>query len=350
MRSKDQAKRGIGFALVCLAILGTMPIISNSRPIGFHALSFAFFLSIWQLLFVFPLVWLEYHFGQKGIFGNSLSRSFRNRVIILILLTGSLFGVSTYTYVAGIEKAGTVSAAIAIQAYPLFAIILETIFLKRRKSVTELFFTMLMLGSLYYLGTSGTWRIDGLSGWFLVALSVPLLWSIAHVTIKEVLDRTPITPVQVTFFRVLISAALLGVSAYFVVGGEQLLGDALNIRFQFFALLLGVVYCIELIIWFYAVRFIDVSTASSITAPWPGLTLVLAFVWLNEPIEPYQVIVLLIVIGSVYGLLFAGLKKRAPSVRKMRSEVPDLLPTKLQRAEIDKVFSSPACRKKEESD
>ena len=38
---------GIGLAGVCLCILGVMPVISNSRPEGFDALGFAFFLSVW---------------------------------------------------------------------------------------------------------------------------------------------------------------------------------------------------------------------------------------------------------------------------------------------------------------
>ena len=41
-------------------------------------------------------------------------------------------------------------------------------------------------------------------------------------------------------------------------------------------MILGLVYYLELIFWFYAVRHIDVSVASSITVPWPALTMVLA--------------------------------------------------------------------------
>lgn len=53
-----------------------------------------------------------------------------------------------------------------------------------------------------------------MSPWFLVALGVPFLWSIAHVIIKEELGQTPVTPVQVTFFRVVISTIfLLGIVA-----------------------------------------------------------------------------------------------------------------------------------------
>jgi drug/metabolite transporter (DMT)-like permease len=178
-----------------------------------------------------------------------------------------MFGLSTFAYVLSMEKAGSVSAAIAIQAYPLFAILWESIFLNRKKSIGELFFTMLLIAGLYYLGTGGTWRIEGFSYWFLFALSVPFIWSVAHVIIKEVLDKTPITPAQVTFFRVSISAILLFIISILVNDLSYILSLLGNPIFQIYAAIMGFVYYLELINWFYAVRHVDVSVASSITTP-----------------------------------------------------------------------------------
>jgi len=309
--SRYAPKIGISLAFVCLVILGLMPVIANSRPIGFGALSFAFFLSAWQLVFSLPLVLREAVSADKGIFGAGLTGAFRRRTIAIILLTGGIFGLSTYVYVVAVENAGAVSAAIAIQAYPLFAILWETLFLKRRKSVPELCFTISLLLALCYLATGGTWRIEGLSYWFVFAFGIPFLWSVAHVIIKEVLDRTPITPAQVTFFRVLISAAFLGVVFAGIAGPAGIVADAGNPDFQKSALIMGLVYYLELIVWFYAVRYIDVSVASSITVPAPALTMALAVVILDEGIETHQVLALFAVAASIYGLLWAGARKRA---------------------------------------
>ena len=38
---------GIALAFICLVILGVMPIISNGRPPGSDALTFALYLSFW---------------------------------------------------------------------------------------------------------------------------------------------------------------------------------------------------------------------------------------------------------------------------------------------------------------
>lgn len=97
-----------------------------------------------------------------------------------------------------------------MQACPVFAILWESLFLKRRKSMIELLLTAVLIVALSYLGTGGSFRIDGFSPWFLLALGVPLLWSIAHVIIREELGRTPVTPAEVTLLRVAVSTLFLG--------------------------------------------------------------------------------------------------------------------------------------------
>lgn len=299
--------KGIALALISLVLLGTMPIITNLRPSDVGALSFAFALSAWQVIFALPMFGLELNSGTQGIFGIDLSRRERRRMIAVALLTGGLFGLSTYLYVVGVEKAGAVNAAIAIQAYPLFAILWESLFLKRRKSSMELALTAVLIAALYYLGTGGTFRMSGVSPWFLVSLGVPLLWSIAHVIIKEELGRTPITPIQVTFFRVAISTLFLFVVlAVAVPAGIE---TGVGAIFQTISAIMGLVYFLELIVWFYAVRHIDVSLASSITTPWPALTMILAFAFLGDVIEYFQIAALLVVVACIYGLTLAGLRK-----------------------------------------
>lgn len=300
---------GIGLAFVCLGLLGVMPVIADSRPGDFGALGFAFLLSAWQVVFAVPLFARDLRVGDRGVFGARLGRRGRRRALGIAFLTGMLFGLATYLYVLGVEKAGAVSAAIAIQAYPLFAILWETLFLDRRKTPVELALTAGLIGALYILGTGGTGRVAGLSPWFLLALGVPLLWSIAHVVIKEELVRTPVTPAQVTFFRVLISAVFLGL-AVVLTEPAAVVATLLRPDFQLSAAIMGLVYYLELIVWFHAVRHIDVSLASSITTPWPALTMVLAVVLLGDPVAPHEVAALAVIVACLYGLLGAGLRRR----------------------------------------
>ncbi|MFT7596710.1 MAG: drug/metabolite transporter (DMT)-like permease [Paracoccaceae bacterium] len=306
---KTDTGTGVLMAFGALCLLGVMPIISNSRPALSDALTFAFFLSLWQLVFSLPLLIRELTSANKGIFASALPPALMRRTMLIILVTGAIFGASTYLYVLAVEKAGAVSAAIAIQAYPLFAILWETLFLKKPKSKAELLLTSVILLALYYLATQGSWRVEGLSVWFLAALGIPFLWSSAHVVIKEVLNRTPITPAQVTFFRVLVSSLFLAGLLVALRGWGGLTVGWADVGFQKTAMIMGLVYYLQLIFWFHSIRRISVSLASTITVPWPMLTMILTVVLLHEAVEGYQVAAFAVVAASIYGLIFLGSKK-----------------------------------------
>lgn len=303
------ARIGAALSLLCLMLLSAMPIISNLRPISTEALPFAFALSVWQVVFALPVFWLELKSGNQGVLSQALPRREQWRMLVVTLFTGCLFGLSTYLYVFGVEKAGAANAAIAMQAYPLFAILWESLFLKRRKTPLELALTALLIAALFYLGTGGTFRLQNLSPWFMISMGVPLLWSIAHVIIKEELGRSAITPIQVTFFRVLISALFLFVTL--AVIATDGVSSGMQAVVQPMSAVMGLVYFLELIVWFYAVRHIDVSLASSITTPWPALTMVLAVIFLGDEIHLFQVWALLVVVACIYGLTLVGIRKAA---------------------------------------
>ncbi|MBB1092442.1 DMT family transporter [Rhodopseudomonas palustris] len=301
---------GIGLALQCLLLLGVMPIIANGRPMESGALVFALWLSVWQLLFSLPPFVREWRTGERGLFSDSLQPLRKRRLIAVTLLTGALFGLSTWLYVLAFEKAGAVNAAIALQAYPLFAAGLEAVFLGRRKSWGELGFMLLVLAALYYLATKGTWRLEGLSFWFLLALAVPAIWSIAHIIIREALVNTPITPHQVTVSRLIVSVTLLFPLTLAIEGSSSVSSSAFNGTLQLFAIAMGLAYYLELIIWFNAVRHIDVSVASSITVPAPAITIALAAFLLGETVTGPQLLALTAVFLGLFGLIIAGLRNR----------------------------------------
>ena len=111
-----------------------------------------------------------------------------------------------------------------------------------------------------------------------------------------------------TFFRVAISALLLG-AVLAVVDPASLPAALQRWDFQLAAAVMGLVYYLELIVWFYAVCHIDVSLASSITTPWPALTMVLAVIFLGDRVGAYQIGAFLGVAACIYGLMVAGLRK-----------------------------------------
>ena len=303
----SKPRTGILLSFICLFILGAMPVIANSRPVGSTALEFAFFLSLWQLIFGLPLFIHDLYLGPKQLFHLGRTEMPRSRTLAVCVTTGMMFGLSTWFYVLSIERTGAVSASIAIQSYPLFAVLTEMVLLRQTKSAQETVATLALVLALYHLGTQGSWKIQGMSSWFLVALSVPLLWSIAHVLIRQELLHSPITPAQVTFFRVLISSVFLGM--IFALSGGTF-ARFFNPGLLPFALVMGFFYYMELVVWFNAMQDIDVSLASAVTTPWPAVTMVLSAVFLGEHLEGYQICSFLVVATCIYALLAMAVRKR----------------------------------------
>lgn len=305
-RFSGTPRTGVALALCCLLLLGAMPVIVGGRPAGASALTFALLYSLWQLLFSLPLTIAEARAGRGGLFRTGLPAVDRRRIVVTALFTGALFALAAWAYVLGFETVGAVNAAIALQIYPLLAAGLEAALYGRRKSRAELTFTLLIVGALFHLATGGRWRMDGLSPWFAVALAVPLLWAVAHVILRETLVRTAATPNEVTTSRLVIVVALLTPLTLAVDGPSALLTTAVAPMTQAFALAMGLAYYVELILWFHAVRHIDVSVASSVTVPAPAVTLLLSMAFLGEAAETYQIAALIGVIAGLFGLMWAS--------------------------------------------
>ncbi|WP_026792123.1 DMT family transporter [Pleomorphomonas oryzae] len=304
---------GVALALCCLMLLGAMPVIVGGRPAGASALTFALLYSVWQLVFSLPLTLAEARAGKGGVFRSGLPQGERRKILGTALFTGALFALAAWAYVLGFEKVGAVNAAIALQIYPLLAASLEAALFGRRKSRTELLFTLLIVGALFHLATGGRWQMTGLSPWFAVALAVPLLWAVAHVILRETLLRTAATPNEVTTSRLVIVVVLLTPLALVVDGPAAVVAAATDTMTEAFTVAMGLAYYVELILWFHAVRHIDVSVASSVTVPAPAVTLLLSMAFLGATAEAYQLAALTGVVAGLLGLMWASTRRVRPA-------------------------------------
>ena len=302
-------KLGLVLSFICLLLLGIMPIISNSRPMTLNAADYTLFLSFWQVIFAVPLFSLSIIKPENGIFDKKIPAELKKKTMLVIPVIAVIFLFSTFLYVLTFEKAGTINAAIAVQSFPVFTILLETFLLSKKKNAKELVFTGVLIVALIYLGTGGTFILENMSFWFLLALGVPFLWSVAHLTLKHFMEKSALKPEQVIFFRVGIISVLLFITLLIFEGPDVLIKEFLNPVFQFYAIAMGLVYYVELYNWFHAIKNIEVSIAGSITTPTPVVTMVLAILFLNEILLSYQLIALIIVCLSLYGILYFDAKK-----------------------------------------
>jgi drug/metabolite transporter (DMT)-like permease len=298
---------GILSAFACLGILGVLPVLANARPAAFDGLTFTVWLTIWQILSALPLYLRERAGGQRGLFETAGRGKSRSWTITVAVSTGVMFGLATYMYVVAAEKAGPVSMAIVLQAYPFMTMLAEAIFLKKRKTPAELGFTALMIAALFYLTTNGTFRIADISWWSVYALGIPALWTVAHLLLKtQVLNRTTLTLNQVTLSRLLVSGIFLAGLTLAIGDPRAVLAGLTDPGLQRAAAIMGIAYYIELIFWFQAIRHIDVSLASAIEVPSPAVTMLVALAFAGAAITGTQVLAMAAIVIGMYGLIFAG--------------------------------------------
>ena len=298
---------GVLSAFVCLGILGALPVMAVSRPAAYDGLTFTVWLTIWQILSALPLYLRERAQGQRGLFEAAGEGRSRSWTITVAVSTGIMFGLATYMYVVAADKAGPVSMAIVVQAYPFMNMLAEAIFLKKRRTPAELGFTVLMVTALVYLTTNGTFMLTDISWWSVFALGIPALWTVAHLLLKtQVLNRTTMTLNQVTLSRLLVSGVFIGVLCLAIGDPRAVLAGLTDPALQSAALVMGVAYYIELIFWFQAIRHIDVSVASAIEVPSPAVTMLIAVAFAGAAITGTQMLAMIAIVIGMYGLLFAG--------------------------------------------
>ncbi len=306
---------GIISAFACLGILGVLPVLASARPANVDGLTFTVWLTVWQILAALPLFLMERARGRRGLFEAAGTGSRRPWTIAAALGTSIMFGLATYMYVVAAQKTGPVSLAIASQGTPIFAMLGEALFLGKRKTFPELGFTALMIVALVYLTTNGTFLITDISWWSVFALGVPLLWAAAHLLLKtQVLDRTTLTPNQVTLSRLLISGVFLLALALAIGEPRALIAGLTDPGLQRAAAIMGIAYYVELIFWFQAIRNIDVSLAASIEVPTPAVTMLIALVFTGVAIALHQVLAMVAIAIGMYGLLFAGRAARRRAI------------------------------------
>lgn len=297
----------------CLVLLGLLPILANARPAGSDGLVFAVLLTFWQLVAALPLFLRE---SRAGV-GVPLLRGASGRDGMVALATGTMFALATWVYVVTAEKAGAVTMIIVLQAYPFTAMALEALFQGKRRSRAEVGWTVLMVAALLVLVTGGSLDPRMVSSWAVLALAVPVLWSVAHLMLKGLLERRPVTPNQVTLSRLAISGAVLLVLVLVLGRGAGLAAALADARVQAAAAAMGLAYYLELVLWFSAIRHVDVSLGSSITVPAPAVTMLVSWAVLGQQVAGYQVAAMGVITLALYGLLMAG-RDAASAGRKAR--------------------------------
>ncbi|WP_457557721.1 EamA family transporter [Candidatus Harpocratesius sp.] len=314
---------GILYALIVLIGNGIHPIINNSRPSSLEPIPFVLMMSFWEFIICLPFVIFERK-NKKNVSSNNflkikeLNDKMKFRLISKLIVIGILFTVAGFFYVEGMKKAGAIPSSIALKSSPIYALIIGTIFLKEKISFPQIFFTILMLTSLYYLGTNGTWYIGQFSIWFGVLLLVPLLWIIGHSLTKPLLESQTISPFQIILIRTGIMVLIFFFFSIIIYGFSSTVIRLVEFSMLKFSFFMGITYFFMHFSWYNSISTISISYASALVTPSPIITVVLATIFLGDSFEFYHLVGLITSIICLYGLILINHSSNNLSVNKIR--------------------------------
>ncbi|MHA1647159.1 MAG: DMT family transporter [Promethearchaeota archaeon] len=309
---------GLIFALVVLIGNGIHPIINNLRPETLDSFNFTFQMSLWEYIFAFFAVIIENKvnrpniskgFQKPGFFGIK-NKTTKLKVFGLILIIGLLFSVATYLYVEGLRRAGAISGSIALKISPVYAFIFGILFLNEKVNWKQLLITAIMLLGVYYIGTDGTFQIEIFSIWFGIMLFVPFLWSIGHTITKRLFHENLLTPNQIILFRTGIISTVMIIWLIFTQGWHSFQSALLTPKYLWFSFLMGTTYFFMHFSWYNSIKKIDFSFASALVTPSPVVTSILAIIFLKDIMHLYQLIGMIWIFLSLYGLILVNKKKK----------------------------------------
>ena len=265
---KKSLKLGYIFAAICLLGNGLQPIISNARPDIIDDLSFTWLTVVMEFVFITPLFALEQRKQQTP---TGIVEEYWKRLIFI----GMIFAVSTLLVIIGYSHTHSVTGAVLVKTQPLSMFLIGVVFLKEKVHAKEILATLLMLVSIIYIATEGTFHMENLTISSLWLVLAPIMWNIGHSFSKPLLDTHKITPTQLIFYRTFGSSIILTFIYFLGVGFDSLLLNTI-IQWQNFQYIIymGINYAFLHYFWYKTIIHLDLSHATAIIIPAPIITAV----------------------------------------------------------------------------
>jgi drug/metabolite transporter (DMT)-like permease len=271
--------------LIDWVITSLWPIIAASAMAQDNAILFTWAGLLLGLILLAP--WL--------LRQDRLRRIFSPKLRMNLFLMGFLSGITTIVYIAALNYTSPANAAIMAQVEILYSTVLTAIFLGERPTIRQSAASLLILsgtGIILARDFSGPrWKGD------LMILATPWLFQVSHIFAKrlpEDLDAVTITGGRVIYGLIAIFPAFavaLAVGARWSWSGASM--GALGAQ----ALCLS---SLNFVLWYKAIRGMDLSKATAIMLSYPILTMVFSWLLGRDTIGMMQLAGLALSLAGAY--------------------------------------------------
>ncbi len=268
----NQEAKGTLFAFIALILVGIEPVVIKSNPV--NPLSFAAFSALFASLILWVMILPSGKWREIKEIPEHLHKAF------LVGFFGTALAYIAYSY--GARMSTAINASLITRSEVLYSFVLSYLFLRERITKKQLVLSLIILLGIVLVITQGRF-IEPKRGDVLLLLT-PLFWQIGH-TIAKQLKYSPylIATLRNTF------------------GGLILLVLALSFGLEFtkLAVVEGVIIALTQVLWYSAIRLINLSKATAIITPAPAVAIGLSIL-LGENFTVYHAVgFILIMIGTL---------------------------------------------------
>jgi drug/metabolite transporter (DMT)-like permease len=237
---------------------------------------------------------------------KSLGKKF-NKVswkwLILIGIIGGSFAF--WLFFTGLKLTMAGRAAFLHKTLPIYATILAFIFLKEKIGKKQLIAMLIMLFGLLLMQLSKL-SFDIRIGDMLV-LGATILWAFENTISKKVMDKE--SNWVVSFSRMFFGSLILFAIVFLMRKTDLLL--SLTSQQVLYIIISGAFLFLYVLTWYWGLKYINLSKASTILLLAPVISLILGMIWLGEQVFILQII------GSVLILVGAFVITRIKSEKRI---------------------------------
>jgi len=266
---------GTALALIGMFIYGLEPVVIKSNPS--NPISFAAFSALVAAILLWTSLLWRGDWREVLTCGDGLKKA------SLVGLFGTALAYLAYSF--GAQMSTAINAALITRSEVLFSFLLSWVFLGERITRRLVGYSLFVLTGLVLVITQGR-ALELHLGDFLLLL-VPLFWQLGHVIAK----RLPYGPTTI--------AALRNTFGFLFL---LPLAAATGVEFSSWVIVEGLIIALGQLIWYRAIKLINLSKATAIITPAPAVAIGIG-VLLGESFTPYHAVGFVLITFGTLGAI-----------------------------------------------
>lgn len=248
MRDGGHFRFGLICGLLNMLVYGLTPVAIKYLMSGYNPLLFS---GVASVIGALPLILIPNRSARGEMFGGDLFK----RLLLIAAISGAANGL----FFVGANLTSAMNTGLLEQIEPIYSLILSAIFLREVINGGKILASITMVVGAMLIAYRG---YDGFNPGDLLIVAAPFLFQVSHLIAKRVLPLVKhvfIVPAARLFYGGL-GLLVLGLV---LDGGSS--HQLFNPSFWWSALIFGLIFrTVDLMLWYTALKYIPLSTASSL--------------------------------------------------------------------------------------